>query len=311
MPDALWFDDIPVIGALTPEQAAQKLREIDDVDTAMRLTQQARTSPDTTTFGNTGWRGFWPFQDKPWQHTEHTFGYLKSPVPGEDVVPILPVENVKPDTSLKGARVKITLDRFYIADYPGRGKHLILFDFSAQNQVSHKVENLHFNAIYPVGEGENAAIRGNPIFIGLHVGSDGLLFKCRTVNVQNEQDEAFLKFLESDTFKKGLELASSVQPAIGPLSEMAFALTKSIMTRHRNVPVQDFSIGLDFSTLALRPRLAEGTYLVVQIPPSLQSSWEWDDWVYSPQRGKIVNSVDVTETIPYNHLAFSISRYEE
>jgi hypothetical protein len=309
MADTLWFEDVPVIGALAPEQAAQKLREIGEDEMALQLTQQKGPSRGATTFGESGKGGFWPFQDKPWQHTEHAFGYLGLATAIEDKVIIQPVENIQPDLSLKNARVKITLDRLYVADYPGRGVHLILFDFFAQNQISHQTEDLHFNATYRVYEGDHAAVRGNPIFVGLNVGSEGLIFKCRTVNVQNEQDETFLKFLDSETFRNGLNLASTIQPAIKPLSEMAFSLTKAIMTRNRNVPVQDFSIGLDFSSNPLRPRLAEGSYLAVQVPASLKSSWEWDDWVYC--KGKIVNRFDTAETIPFNYLAFSISRYEK
>lgn len=92
--------------------------------------------------------------------------------------------------------------------YPGKGVHHVLFDFYAQNQLSDKnVEHLHFNATYRAREGERAAILGFPIFIGLNVGSEGVAFKCFTVNVKNEQDEALLDFLNSDVFKAGLKLA--------------------------------------------------------------------------------------------------------
>ena len=49
---------------------------------------------------------------------------------------------------------------------------------------------------------------------------------------------------------------------------MALGLAKTIGKRHRNVPVQDFDLGLDFSTIPLGARLAEGAYLAVQIPES-------------------------------------------
>lgn len=153
------------------------------------------------------------------------------------------------DLTLKNARVNIALDRLRIADYPGRGTHRILFDFYAQNQVPGNIEHLHFNATYSVREGEQAAILGYPIFVGLGVGAAGLAFRCYVVNVKNEEDGAFLNFLESDVFKAGLKLTATVQPAVAPLSEMAFALTKGIARRRRNVPVQEFFLGLDFSNV--------------------------------------------------------------
>lgn len=123
----------------------------------------------------------------------------------------------------------------------------------------------------------HTVILGYPILIGVNVGSEGVAFKCFTVNVRNEQDEAFLGFLDSDMFKVGLRLASTVQPAIAPFSQMVLGLTKSIATRHRNVPVQDFYLGLDFSVLPMLVRLAEGSYLAVQIPETLQTVWDWSE----------------------------------
>jgi hypothetical protein len=147
----------------------------------------------------------------------------------------------------------------------------VLFDFYAQNQVANDTEHLHFNTTFRARGGQQAAVVGYPIFVGLNVGSDGLAFKCLTVNVKNDEDEAFLKFLESDVFQAGLKLASTAQPAIAPLSGMALALTKSVAARNRNVPVQEFHLGLDFSSTPMGARLAKGAYLVVQVPESFET----------------------------------------
>ena len=102
------------------------------------------------------------------------------------------------------------------ASYPGGGLHRVLFDFYAQHQVPGGAEDLHFNATFRVREGEHAAVVGFPIFIGLNVGTEGVAFRCYTVNVANEEDERLLGFLESDVFKSGLRLATTAQPAIAP-----------------------------------------------------------------------------------------------
>jgi hypothetical protein len=104
-------------------------------------------------------------------------------------------------------------------------------------------------------------------------------------------DEAFLDFLEGDTFKSGLKLATTTQPAIAPLAGMALALTKSIAKRSRNVSVQDCYLGLDFAGTAMGARLAAGDYIAVQIPESLQRVWFWDDWVYEPRTGLIEQGI--------------------
>jgi hypothetical protein len=305
MENAGWFDDVPVLGKLPAGEAAAKLREVNEPDVAKAI--ETAQSGDRVTFGKPRW---WPFQDKPWHHTAHAFGYLPPTPPAASTVTIAHAGNISPDQSLRNSRIKITLDRLRVAAYPGGGTHRVLFDFYAQNQVPGDVEHLHFNATYRVHEGEQAAILGFPIFVGLNVGNEGVAFKCFTVNVKNDQDESFLGFLESDVFKAGLKLASTVQPAIGPFSQMALGLTKSIATRHQNVAVQDFYMGLDFSSIATRARLAEGSYIAVQIPESIQTIWDWSEWHYNPANGQIVGRDQPTRLIPYNYLVYSVSRYE-
>ncbi len=303
---ALWFDDLPVLGRLPPAQAAAKLRAAGDVTAAAAL-EQPPSGAKAFAPGRETW---WPFQDKPWQHTAHAFGHLAPAGPGDTPQPIHHAGNIAADPTLKNSRVKITLDRLRVAEYPGSGTHRILFDFYAQNQVPGNVEHLHFNATYRAREGEQVGLLGFPIFVGLNVGTEGLAFKCFTVNVRNDEDEAFLGFLESDVFKSGLKLAATFQPAIAPFSAMALGLTRSIASRNRNVPVQDFYMGLDFSSVGTRARLAEGSYVAVQIPEKLQTVWDWSEWVYQPNQGQIVNRDDRTKLVPYNYIVFSVSRYD-
>jgi hypothetical protein len=307
MSTAKWFDDLPVIGKLPPAEAAAKLRELGDHAATALAPEPFEVMRGPVDFGV---RGLWPFQDKPWQHTAHAFGYLAPAAPGNQPLPIQHAGNIPPDTTLKNSRIKITLDRLRVASYPGGGIHRILFDFYAQNQVPNGVEHLHFNSTFRAREGEQAAVIGFPIFVGLNIGTEGVAFRCYTVNVANDDDEKLLGFLEGDVFKAGLKLAATVQPAIAPLSGMAVALTRSLAARHRNVAVQDFYMGLDFSSLPTRAQLAEGAYLAVQIPEMLQTVWDWSEWVYNPASGQVVDKADHTRLIPYNYLIFSVSRYD-
>jgi len=308
MNPSTWFDDLPVLGNMPPEDAAVKLREMGEEETAAALETAQETQAQTFKLG--GRKSWWPFQDKPWQHTAHTFGYLAPVLPGSGPLPIRHVENIPADPGLQGARIKITLNRLRVAAYPGSGMHRVLLHFFVQNQVPGKAEHVHFNATYRVHEGEHAGVQGYPIFTGLNVGQEGVTLKCRTINVRNDQDEAFLSFLDSDVFKAGLHLVTAAQPVIAPFSEMALGIAKTIAARHRNVSVQDFDLGLDFSTIPMRGRLAEGAYLAVQIPESFQAVWDWNEWVYLPAKGLVVKRDDHQELIPYNYLVFGISRYE-
>lgn len=304
-----FFDDLPVLGKLAPAEAAAKLRELGDGAAAESL-EGAGEESAIHAFGLEGTRAWWSFEDKPWQHTAHTFGYLAPAPPGDEALPIRHAGNIAPDASLKNARVKITLDRLRVAAYPGGGTHRLLFDFYAQNQLPGEVEHLHFNATYRAREGEQVAVINYPLFVGLNVGAEGLSFRCFTVNVKNDADEAFLGFLDSDVFKAGLKLASVAQPAVAQLSSMAVGVTRAIAARSRNVPVQDFYMGLDFGNVPTGARLAEGAYLAVQIPEKLVTEWSWDDWVFSPSHGQVISRADPTKLLPYNYVVFGVRRYE-
>lgn len=299
------FSDLTPLGKLSPQQAAVKLREVGEDALADKL-------EDTTTREAPAYAVElrWPFRDKAWQHTAHAFGYLAPTGSSQKMREIRHAGSIRADPELKGKRIKITLGGLRVADYPGGSTHHILFDFYAQNQLEHTVENLHFNATYRAREGERAAIIGYPIFVGLNVGGEGVQFRCSTLNVKNEADEQFLGILNSDVFKSGLRLATVAQPAIAPFSEMALGLTKAIAGRSRNQVVQEFYMGLDFSDVAARARLAEGTYLAVQVPESLGRVWDWQDWVYDPTNGLIHDRDLPNEIIPYNYVMFSISRFE-
>jgi hypothetical protein len=251
------FSDILVIGALDPGTAAKHLREIGDDDLAalLEVAGHPAESPD-----HRGLKDLlkWPFQNRPWQYTKHAFGYI---APNQDTktLKIVNAGRIKPDASLKGGAIKLTLDRLRVANYPGTGLHNVLFDFYARNQsADHDQEDLHFNVLLRALEGQEAGVVGFPIFVGLNVGPTGVSLRCATVNVKNDSDETFLSFLESDTFRSGLQLAKVAQPALAQFSEMVLSITRAIAKRNRNVLVQNFYMGLDFGKTATGARLAEG-----------------------------------------------------
>jgi hypothetical protein len=101
----------------------------------------------------------WP-QPKLWMHTCHTFGYIP-PTSGRLTLPIKPLSSIHSDTWLRRRRVNITLDRLRVRSYPGSGIHRILLHFYAQNQTPEQVEELHYNTVYRVREGEEAALSTN------------------------------------------------------------------------------------------------------------------------------------------------------
>ena len=63
-------------------------------------------------------------------------------------------------------------------------------------------------------------------------------------------------------------------------------------------------MGLDFSSVATGARLAEGSYVVVQVPDRLNRMWSWDEWAYDQQTGQISLKRDGRTLIPLNYVVF-------
>jgi hypothetical protein len=324
----LLLQDISVIGQYEPETIIKKLTElndqefvkfvktnesqdnsnsnfksVDDILNSLRSTKQSGSQ-------SKGIDNILNFSKKqPWSHTNHQFGY------------IAPIENsssesqiiyhpgaIKPDTSLKNSQISIRLDRLHIHKYPGGGTHNVIVTFVARNQVGEAEEPVNFSQVYRVPDGNTAGIVGYPIFIGLNVGSQGLSLKCSTINIKNDEDEAVLQFLESSTFKSGLKLLTTAQPAIAPFSTMGLGLMKYLAEKSKNVAVQNLDLGLDFEKAAMGIRLAEGNYIAVQVPD--QNTIDWNKWIYKPKLGAIVHKAD-DSPLEYNYFVFRVSRYQD
>lgn len=301
----------PLLGAMPPEEALAKLREMEDPDVEALEEEIADLEGGPDTFGLEGVFDSL-FGTKPYAHTGMAVGFLPPVKASEDPPPLKHAGRIDAEPGLRNQRVTITLDRLRVADFPGSGMHHVLFDFQGRNQAKdNATEDVHFNATYRVQEGGHAPIIGYPIFVGLNVGPDGVGFQGFTVNVKNENDEAFLEVIESDAFRAGLTLIETAQPALKPLSSMALGMASSIAKRNRNVKVQEFNLGLDFSNVATRAKLAQGSYIVVQIPEAMGTVWRWSDWIYDPESGYVVKREDNNQTIPYNYIVFGVSKYGE
>jgi len=244
----------------------------------------------------------------PWAHTEHQYGFLPFG-DGTNEQRILSTHTIRADTNL--TRVDIRLDRLRVYDYPGTGRHFVLFSFAAQNAPTNSggaVEGINFSQTYEVEESEGAGILGYPIFKGLNVMHSGVSFHCETVNVKNAKDEEALAFLKSGAVSQGLSLLTTAYPAIAPFTEIAKSLGNMVLTRNENRKVQDFYLGLDFEKNgSLGARLCEGDYVVVQAPESLFS---WDQCVFDPKGGRIVMK-DSGAPIPFNYVIFRVSKHQE
>jgi hypothetical protein len=256
-----------------------------------------------------------------WLNTQHQYGYIAPFVPGEKRYhPIVSASNMAADTSLQGERVNIRLDHLRVYQYPRpwhspANQHTILFSFEARNQVeSAKEEPVAFNRLYQARTGQDAAVTGEPIFIGLTVGGNGLGFVCRTVNVANSSDEALVAIFESEAVTAGLSLLTIAQPALVPLTSLARGICETLAKNKRNVFVQQARLGLDFDTGATGARLAIGSYVVVQT--ARPDEIAWSEWAYDANTGAVTRHPDHLADgerpypLPYNAFTFRVSRYQ-
>ncbi len=224
------------------------------------------------------------------------------------------------DETLKNQRINIRLEYLRIDEYPqpflglGSNVHTILFVFEARNQVAEGSEAVAFHQTYQARSGQDAAVTGYPIFNGLNVGANGVLFSCKTVNVGNSSDEVLVQAINSEEATLGLSLLTTAQPALKPFVDATRGLCLSLAERHRNVAVQKFDLGLDFETGATGARLAIGSYVVAQV--SRANEINWSDWGFDAETGTIVRQANLAPgeepyILPYNAVVFRVSQYIE
>lgn len=241
---------------------------------------------------------------RPWQCAGMILGFIPR---GSTTKDVHSIATVQADRSLINQRIKITLDKIYIANYPGRGVHEVLCEFTGRNQVAGETEELAFALRIFAGDGSSPSIGGLPIFMGLTVSPDGISFKGKTVNVRSSGDEMVLNVLNTSAFASGLALLHTAQPALKPLTSLATATVKAIAKRDNNAVVQQFELGLDFEGSSTSARLSYGSYIVVQSDEG--NSWDWADYVWNAT-GTALHLKDKPQEKPhFNYLVFAVSPF--
>ena len=252
--------------------------------------------------------------DAAWKHTDNLIGFIPTHESPEGPIEIKPMQKAPKSPELKKSGLRVTLDRLFVADYPGSGIHHVLFNFSTVHLVEEgkQKEQVHFDATYLTRQGECAPVQGSTIFLNLKVGEEGLNLKVRTVNVQNEDDTKLIAFLQTETFKQGLQLAKTFNPVVGQVSDTAVSIFKFLSdpSREKNYPVQQFELGLDFGNIVTHGRLAEGSYVIIQYPRAKIPEWSWDSVAYDMENARIHFKSDKKKPFPFNYVILSVSAME-
>lgn len=288
------FDDADSLGSLPRAKIGDYLLAIGDV------TEAGHFQP-----GAVEVQGI--FGKKPYEHTGCILGYIPEVTDkATSISAIQGTSKIAGDKSLIGKRIKISLDKFYVHQYPGLGQHTILCEFSGKNQVSNEAEELRFALQLVCNDKAAAAISGAPIFMGVTVGADGISFEGRTVNVSSKGNEALLSAFETPAFKNGLSLLSTAQPALKPFSELTTSVVKSIAGASKNMQMHKFNLGLDFGDGASSTRLRTGSFIIAQ---SDESKWSWDDYQWNQDSQMLEFKHDNQQAIEFNYLVIGVSNF--
>lgn len=291
------------IGALPTSQALELLSDAGDPH-IKAYKAGARKQKRDVKFAS--FLGFGTSGTPAYKYTEHQFGFFT--IAGDNppaTTAIADAAAMPPDLTLQNQALMITLDRLRIYDYPGDGRHVVLVDFSADHSTSAGRQELRFSHKYVAHEGQGAGVRGYPIFAGLRADAQGIAFQVSTINVENDDDQKILAFMGSDVLKRGLSLVDAINPAIPVVTSLLSGIVGAFASRHKNIVVQSFFLGLDFSKVQSRARLREGTYVCVQAP---EEAWDWSQWRWNRARGTIESVSTPARPIPYNYLVIGVSK---
>ena len=285
------------LGARSPNDVGSYLSSIGDTDGAAEFLS-----------GQAAGQGLFG-SPKAWKHTGAILGYLPTPSKRSNVkMQIQGASKLTGDPNIIGKRVKISLDKFYVSEYPGTGKHLILCEFTGKNQVSTETEELHFALRFNANDKTSASLNGVPIFMGVTVGNNGISFEGRSINVKSTGDENVLETLGTPAFQNGLGLLVSAQPALKPFTSLATAVVKTIAGKSKNAQVHNFALGLDFEASGSSVKLQYGSYVVVQCDDTV--NWNWEDYEWN----RDTNTIDMKNksgSFPYNYMVFGVVPFDE
>ena len=237
-----------------------------------------------------------------WLTKNNIYGFIEAGIGKKEITP---AGLLQADDSLRGAKLKITLDRFKVKKYPGRGTHDIALNFYGQTQNEDQVTPLTYCLGVSAREDDEAGVVGKNIFIGLNAGTEGIDFKVSTINVNTSKDKTLFSIIAGQIFSRGLKLIDKVQPALEPLTALANGVSEELSKKNKGVPVNSFELGLDFSEIPFRIKLREGSFVIIQIPPAKADVWKWSDWEFKD--GRIQGKSD-QKVVPFNYIVIGISR---
>lgn len=246
-----------------------------------------------------------------WKIKEHTYGFLDVKNEKDGKIPIVNALTMAADLSLKGERINIRIGNIYVERYPGifGGDHEILFEFKAKHSPEGDAEDesIQYTQKYTLRNKGGAGRSGLSVMKGLRVPNNGIDFYLNTIYLSNKNEEKFLRFLESGIFTSGLELIAAVNPVVKQVSGYAAGITQYLSDEKKSKIIQEIGLGFDFAGNTEVASLKNGTFVAAQAPRHVLN---WTEWYYDKNSSLIKPYDDSLERLPYNHITFVVSKYE-
>jgi len=292
-------------------EAISVLNEIGDTESAFELDNLIKENPKNAeiTVAETVDSQF----DKAWKIKEHAYGFLDMENTNGNKIPLVNALTMAADNSLKGQRINIRVGNVYVERYPGLfgGEHEVLFEFSAKHSPDDEGaedEDIKYTQKYTLRNRGGSGKSGLSVLKGLRVPNNGVDFYLNTIYISNKSEEKVVKFLNSGIFSSGLELISSVNPVIKQVAGYATGITEYLVEEKKNKVIQEIGLGFDFAGNTEVASLKSGTYISIQ---TKRNNFNWSDWYYDKDSSLFKPYDDSSERLPFNHITFVISEYEE
>lgn len=289
------FDITDSLGNKSNGDIAAYLTQINDLRTAQEFVQS-----------QVGGQGA-IFPTRAWKHTGAAIGFIDFATPAVNGKhTIQRASAIQADTSLIGQSLKMTLDHFYVHNYPGMGTHNVLFDFTGKSQIEQDVEEIHHPIKVTVNDQAHANVTGAPIFLGLKVDANGVAFEGRSINVESSTDSDIVSTFESNIFKTGLAIVHAAKPVLKPYTALTIAAINAILKRKQNTQVHNFDLGLDFAANITSNKLRIGSYLVIQSDEELDlNGFRWNQ-----NTSRLEHHLQPNNQIDFNYLIIGVAKFQ-
>jgi hypothetical protein len=250
-----------------------------------------------------------PFAARPFGIRDVTVGHVSAGAGGDDL-PIVHAATVEGDPDLAHQPLTVSLDRFYVQEYPGLGPHQVLCTFTIgclakfDPQSGQPIkQDVTFGYSFSVGDREAAGINGMPLFRDLRI-SDGLYMWISCINTHSSGDDALLEVLAGDPFSKGLGLLAITNPVTTMLSSLVTGVAKHFLNSSRDALVFKPLLGLQVAGETTSGKLRAGSYVIAQAGAG---DFQWADYTWKHSEGRVVGG-DTGEELPFNYIVISVRR---